>query len=259
MTDRANSVNTPQITVLDTGGQYCHLIARKIRELGVYAEVRPSETPASQLAGRKGLIISGGPSSVYDAGSPTVDPAIFNGDHAVLGICYGLQLMAHLLGGAVLKGEKGEFGLATLELDPPSADPLFRGLPPRQQIWMSHRDVVTGLPGGFSVLGATGTCAVAAMAEPSRRLYGVQFHPEVIHTRQGAEILSNFLFSICGCERDWDPKHRIPAIEEDIRRVAGDATSSSSSAAEWIRRWPTRSACGRWARTECAAFTWTPA
>ena len=221
MTHRAPSVNKPQITVLDTGGQYCHLTARKVRELGVYAEVRPSETPAGDLAGRKGLIISGGPSSVYDAGSPTVDPAIFTGNHAVLGICYGLQLMAHLLGGVVLRGEKGEFGLATLELDPPPADPLFRGLPTQQQIWMSHRDLVTGLPGGFSVLGATGTCAVAAMVEPKRRLYAVQFHPEVIHTRHGMEILSNFLFSICGCERDWDPKHRIPAIEDEIRRVVG--------------------------------------
>jgi GMP synthase (glutamine-hydrolysing) len=218
VTDRASS-NPPQITVLDTGGQYCHLIARKIRELGVYADVCPSETPASELAGRKGLIISGGPSSVYDPGSPTVDPAIFRGDHAVLGICYGLQLMAHLLGGKVLKGEKGEFGLATLELGAPSTDPLFHGLPERQQIWMSHRDLVTGVPNGFSVLGASGVCAVAAMVEPSRRLYGVQFHPEVIHTRKGTEILSNFLFSVCGCERDWDPKHRIPAIEEDIRRV----------------------------------------
>ncbi len=144
--DRATSVNTPQITVLDTGGQYCHLIARKIRELGVYADVRPSETPAGELAGRKGLIISGGPCSVYDPGSPTVDPAIFSGDHAVLGICYGLHLMAHLLDGTVLKGDKGEFGLATLELDSPSSDPLFRGLPSRQQVWMSHRDVITGLP-----------------------------------------------------------------------------------------------------------------
>src|SRR5207302_5139646 len=109
------SRSMPQITVLDAGGQYCHLIARKIRDLGVYAEVRPSDTPASELAGRKGLIISGGPDSVYDTGSPTVDPAIFAGEHAVLGICYGLQLMAHLLGGVVLKGEKGEFGLATIE------------------------------------------------------------------------------------------------------------------------------------------------
>lgn len=221
MKDRA-SVSTPQITVLDTGGQYCHLIARKVRELGVYAEVRPSETPASELSGRKGLIISGGPSSVYDPGSPTVDPAIFDSGSAVLGICYGLQLMAHLLGGAVQKGDKGEFGLATLDVGAPSGDRLFEGLPSRQQIWMSHRDTVVGLPGGFSVTGATGSCAVAAMAEIKRKLYGVQFHPEVIHTKQGTEILSNFLFGICGCERDWDPKHRIPAIENDIRRVVGN-------------------------------------
>ena len=221
MKERA-SVSTPQITVLDTGGQYCHLIARKVRELGVYAEVRPSETPARELTGRKGLIISGGPSSVYDPGSPTVDPAIFESGSAVLGICYGLQLMAHLLGGTVQKGDKGEFGLATLDVGPASEDRLFEGLPSRQQIWMSHRDTVVGLPGGFSVTGATGSCAVAAMAEIKRKLYGVQFHPEVIHTKQGTEILANFLFGICCCERDWDPKHRIPAIEEDIRRVVGN-------------------------------------
>jgi len=222
VTDQATSVATPQITVLDTGGQYCHLIARKVRELGVYAEVRPSETPASELTGRRGLIISGGPSSVYDAGSPTVDPAIFSDGAAVLGICYGLHLMAHLLGGTVLKGEKGEFGLATLDVDSPSSNLLFQGLPPRQQIWMNHRDVVTGTPAGFSVIGATGSCVVAAMAEPERRLYGVQFHPEVIHTPRGMELLSNYLFAICGCQRDWDPTHRIPAIEEDIRRVVRD-------------------------------------
>src|SRR5439155_21372334 len=103
----------------------------------------------------------------------------------------------------------------------PSGGALLHGLPSRQQIWMSHRDVVTGLPAGFNVLGATGYCAVAAIAEPNRRLYGVQFHPEVIHTRQGTEILSNFLFGICACERDWDPKHRIQAIEENIRRTVG--------------------------------------
>jgi GMP synthase (glutamine-hydrolysing) len=221
VTDRLASIKNPQITVLDTGGQYCHLIARKVRELGVYAEVRASETPAHELAGRKGLIISGGPSSVYDAGSPTVDPEIFRAGTPVLGICYGLQLMAYLLGGKVLKGEKGEFGLATLDLGA-NGDPLLEGLPSRQQIWMSHRDVVAGLPQGFSVLGATGTCAVAVMAEPVKRLYGVQFHPEVIHTPKGKELLANFLFGICGCERDWDPKHRIPAVEDEIRRVVGE-------------------------------------
>ncbi len=222
MTDRSVSISTPQITVLDTGGQYCHLIARKVRELGVYAEVRPSDTPATELAGRKGLIISGGPCSVYDQGSPTVDPAIFDGGPAVLGICYGLQLMAHLLGGAVLRGKTAEFGLATLELDHSCGDPLFGGLAARQQVWMSHRDVTTDLPGGFSVTGTTSACAVAAMAEPVRRLYAVQFHPEVVHTRSGAEILSNFLYRICGCERDWEPRHRIPSIEDDLRRVVGD-------------------------------------
>ncbi|MBI1789754.1 MAG: glutamine-hydrolyzing GMP synthase, partial [Acidobacteria bacterium] len=210
----------PQITVLDAGGQYCHLIARKVRELGVYAEVRRSETPAPELAGRRGLIISGGPSSVYEPGSPTVDPAIFGDGHGVLGICYGLQLMAHALGGQVRKGDKGEFGMATLEIR--AADPLFAGLDTRQQIWMSHRDLVAAVPAGFSVLATTATCPVAAMSEPGRKLYAVQFHPEVNHTRQGKEILRNFLFSICGCERDWDPSHRIPIIEEEIRQTVGD-------------------------------------
>src|SRR4051794_36693179 len=134
-----------QIAVLDAGGQYCHLIARKVRDLGVYAEVRASETPAAELATAKGLIISGGPSSVYDPESPTVDPAIFSLGIPVLGICYGQQLMAHLLGGEVRPGVKGEYGLATLELD--GADnAMFRGLAGSQQVWMSHRDVVGRVP-----------------------------------------------------------------------------------------------------------------
>ena len=206
--------------MLDAGGQYCHLIARKVREAGVYAEIRPSETHAAEMASAKGLIISGGPSSVYDPGSPTVDPAIFSSRQPVLGICYGQQLMARLLGGAVRKGEKGEYGLATLDLDA-SADPLFSGLAGRQQIWMSHRDVVTSVPDGFSVVGRTATCAVAAVAAPERNLYGVQFHPEVVHTTRGREILSNFLFRICGCSPDWDPSHRLPQLEQEIRDYAG--------------------------------------
>ena len=209
----------PQIVILDAGGQYCHLEARKVRDLGVYAEVRPSETPAAELAGARGLIISGGPNSVYEPGSPTVDPAIFAGGQAVLGICYGQQIMAHLLGGEVRKGEKGEYGLATLELDE-TTDPLFAGLAGRQQIWMSHRDLVGAVPPGFSVAGRTGTCAVAAIAAPARKLYGVQFHPEVAHTARGREYLANFVFRVCGCVADWDPRHRAPAIEEEIRQSA---------------------------------------
>jgi GMP synthase (glutamine-hydrolysing) len=210
----------PQIIVLDAGGQYCHLIARKVRDLGVFAEIRPSETCAAALSSVMGLIISGGPSSVYDPGSPTVDPAIFSSGQPILGICYGQQLMAHVLGGCVQKGDKGEYGLATLDLDA-SSDPLFSGLSGRQQIWMSHRDVVAAVPQGFSVVGRTATCAVAAVAAPERKLYGVQFHPEVVHTTRGLEFLSNFLFRICGCTRDWDPSHRAPVIEQEIRDYVG--------------------------------------
>ena len=209
----------PQITVLDTGGQYCHLIARKVRDLGVYSEVRPSETPAAQIASRKGIIISGGPSSVYEEGSPTVDAGIFSSGPAVLGVCYGQHLMARLLGGIVEKGTKGEFGLALLDLEAPS--PLFEGVANHQQIWMSHRDVVRALPDGFQILARTSTCPFAAMGHRDGRLYGVQFHPEVVHTHQGKEILSNFLFRVCGCRKDWNPKHRVPLIEEKIRDAAG--------------------------------------
>ena len=169
----------------------------------------------------KGIIISGGPASVYDPGSPTVDAAIFAHGQPVLGICYGQQLMAHLLGGQVRRGEKGEYGLATLELDE-TTDPLFAGLGGRQQIWMSHRDVVGVLPEGFSATGRTETCAVAAIAAPQRKLYGLQFHPEVVHTARGKEYLANFLFRVCGCQKDWDPRHRVPMLEREIRECVGD-------------------------------------
>ncbi len=218
--DHRQQGSSIQITVLDTGGQYCHLIARKVRELGVYADVAPSETPAAELAGRKGLIISGGPRSVYEAGSPGVDPEIFRSGQPVLGICYGQQLMARMLGGEVAKGDKGEFGLATLEIVHPA--PVFAGFNAAQQIWMSHRDTVTAAPPGFTVTARTSTCKVAAMADVPRGLYGLQFHPEVAHTTRGVEILSNFLFRVCGCERDWEPRHRIPQIEAQIRDCVGD-------------------------------------
>jgi GMP synthase (glutamine-hydrolysing) len=207
---------TPQIVILDAGGQYCHLEARKVRDLGVYAAVYPSDTPAGEIAFAKGIIISGGPSSVYDPGSPQVDPAIFAHGQPVLGICYGQQLMAHLLGGEVTRGEKGEYGLATLELDD-TTDSLFSGLAGRQQIWMNHRDVVGTVPEGFSAVGRTDTCAIAAIAAPQRKLYGLQFHPEVVHTVRGMEFLSNFVFRVCECVKDWDPRHRVPAIEREIR------------------------------------------
>lgn len=210
----------PQITVLDAGGQYCHLIARKVRDLGVYAEVAPSETPAAELAGRKGVIISGGPSSVYDPGSPTIDPRLLYSGVPVLGICYGQQLMAHILGGRVEKGERGEYGFAQLDLL--RGDGLFRGIQGRQQVWMSHRDAVLAPPAGFEVLGSTATCTVAAMASPERGLYAVQFHPEVAHTPCGTQVLRNFVFAACGCVKDWDPAGQVESVENQIRDAAKD-------------------------------------
>lgn len=210
----------PQVIVLDTGGQYCHLIARKIRELGVYSEIRPSETPASELTGARAVVISGGPSSVYEPGSPDVDPKVFLGGQAVLGICYGQQLMARHLGGVVEKGEKGEYGLAHLERL--AETPLDAGLPPRRQVWMSHRDTVTQEPPGFLRLAQTSTCAVAAMGDPARKLFAVQFHPEVVHTEGGQRVLENFLFRVAGCKKDWSPRLQIERIEDEIRSVTAD-------------------------------------
>jgi GMP synthase (glutamine-hydrolysing) len=212
-------LRTPQITVLDAGGQYCHLIARKIRDLGVYADVKLSETPASELIGRKGIIISGGPDSVYEAGSPQIDPHILTTNSAVLGICYGQQLMTHVLGGGVRKGEKGEYGFARFHTRPHA---LFANLNSELQVWMNHRDQVQSVPEGFEVLGGTSTCAVAAMAHRTRPLMAVQFHPEVAHTEQGHQILANFVFGVCGCVKDWDPKDRIGPIEKEIRSIAAD-------------------------------------
>jgi len=180
----------------------------------------PSETPAAALAGRRGVIISGGPSSVYDDGSPTVDPAVFASGAAVLGICYGEQLMAHLLGGSVQPGERGEYGFAQLEIVQTSR--LMSGVEGKQQVWMSHRDLVAAVPEGFETFARTETCPIAGMTNEARKLYAVQFHPEVAHTPCGRTILSNFVFGICGCEKDWDPAGQILAIEEHIRKTVGD-------------------------------------
>jgi GMP synthase (glutamine-hydrolysing) len=209
---------TPQITVLDAGGQYCHLIARRVRDLGVYAEVKASDTPAAELEDRRGIIISGGPASVYEAGSPTVDAAIFELGAPVLGICYGLQLMAHNLNGKVSQGVKGEYGLAQLQvLD---HDRLFEGFGSAPEVWMSHRDLVSEVPEDFVVTARTATCPIAAMANDWRKLYGIQFHPEVVHTEGGNVLLGNFLFAICGCSQDWEPARQLEEIEAEIRRTA---------------------------------------
>ena len=207
----------PQITVLDAGGQYCHLIARKVRDLGVYAEVAASETPASELAGRRGIIISGGPSSVYDPGSPTIDPLLLSSGTPVLGICYGQQLMAHILGGHVRKGDRGEYGFA--QLDMARTDGLFRGISGRQQVWMSHRDAVQSPPPGFDVLAQHrdlygGRHGIAR----ARTLRGAVSSGGRAHALRHANPVELRVRQVCGCVKDWDPAGQVQAVEDQIRR-----------------------------------------
>ncbi|MDQ2712072.1 MAG: glutamine-hydrolyzing GMP synthase [Acidobacteriota bacterium] len=209
-------IASPQITVLDTGGQYTHLIARRVRELGVYADVRPSETSADELSSRKGIIISGGPASVYETGSPDIDSKLLKSGVPVLGICYGHQLLARHLGGTVQKGTRGEYGIAQLRVT--CEDALWTGVD-QSQIWMSHFDSVAAVPSGFRITASSGISGVAAMSDPRRKLFGIQFHPEVVHTHAGQRVLENFIFDICGAERDWDISKRVPLVEDQIRSI----------------------------------------
>jgi GMP synthase (glutamine-hydrolysing) len=204
---------------LDTGGQYTHLIARRVRELGVYADVQPSDTPAWELRSRKGIIISGGPSSVLEPGCPDIDPDVLSAGVPVLGICYGHQLLAHHLGGRVKKGQRGEYGVAHLTVTQP--DPLWDGVE-KSRIWMSHFDSVSEIPPGFQVTASTDISGVAAMSDPKRKLFGIQFHPEVVHTQAGKRVLENFVFGICHAEKDWNISQRVPLVEEQIRAIVGD-------------------------------------
>jgi GMP synthase (glutamine-hydrolysing) len=191
------------IIILDFGSQYTQLITRRVREQQVYAEIARFDTPAAALAARapRGLILSGGPASVYEPDAPACDPAVFDLGIPILGICYGMQLTARLLHGRVKPGQAREYGPARVEITDP--DLLFRELEDRLDVWMSHGDQVDQLPPGFQVLARTDTCPVAAMADPARRVFGLQFHPEVAHTPRGREILRRFLFDACGCRGDW--------------------------------------------------------
>jgi len=207
-----------RIAVLDSGGQYCHLIARKVRELGVYAEIRPVGTTAARLSNCRGVILSGGPASVFEPGSPQPDPALFRLSVPLLGICYGHQLMARHLDGGVAPGVTREFGPAMMTVE--SGGSIFKGLGRREQVWMNHGDHVAELPPGFRAMARTRDCAIAAMGDERRRFYGLQFHPEVTHTRRGVEILRNFLFRVCGCRGDWRPEGQVRQITGAIRRRA---------------------------------------
>ncbi|MFQ5876144.1 MAG: glutamine-hydrolyzing GMP synthase [Acidobacteriota bacterium] len=204
------------VLVLDFGSQYSQLIARRIRELKVYSELVRFDTPVEALRARgaKGLVLSGGPDSVYAPRAPRLDRGVFDLGVPVLGICYGMQLMAYVLQGRVQRSEGREFGPSDLEVL--GGSPLFEGTPAAQPIWMSHGDEIRQPPDGFSVIARSTSSRCAAMADASRRLYGIQFHPEVSHTRHGSEILRNFLYRICGCSGSW----RIASfLEESVRAI----------------------------------------
>ena len=208
------------IVILDFGSQYTQLIARRIRELDVFSIVLPCTTALADVLALKpkGIILSGGPSSVYDEAAPKADPAVLGTGVPLLGICYGLQFMAHHLGGRVAPAAAREYGHAEVQLTADSA--LFRGLPSVLEVWMSHGDHAETLPPGFKVIARTSN-AVAAVADESRKMWAVQFHPEVAHSRQGLELLRNFVVDLCGAAQDWTPAHFIETTVARIREQVG--------------------------------------
>ena len=210
------------IAVLDFGGQYTQLIARRIREQEIFSAIVPCNASIEEIKRLQpaGIVLSGGPSSVYDVDAPACDPEILRLGLPVLGICYGMQWMARTLGGNVVKAERREYGPATLDREKDSA--LFGGLPQHLKVWNSHGDHVAGLPAGFETTGRTDN-AVAAIEDQSRRLYGVEFHPEVLHTERGTEILRNFVFAVCGAKKNWDRASFISETVEAIRKRVGNA------------------------------------
>ena len=209
------------IVILDFGAQYSLLIARRVREWGVYCELLPHDAPLEKVAelNPKGFILSGGPNSVYDPGAPLAPAYVFESELPVLGICYGMQLMAHQLGGAVAPGARREFGPALIEVEEHSA--LFRDLSSTLSVWMSHGDQVSQLPPGFRSLARSGNSPYAAIADENNH-YGIQFHPEVVHTPQGAEMLRNFLFNVCRCQGGWTARAVLERAVEDVRRQVGE-------------------------------------
>ena len=208
-----------RIGVLDFGGQYTHLIANRIRRLRVYSEIVSPEDDSDRLRNFKGLILSGGPSSVYDADQPGFNPNLFDLGIPVLGLCYGHHLMAQTLGGEVRPGRTKEYGAAQLDIREKTG--ILEGLDDVETVWMSHGDYVAQAPPGFRVTGSTASCAIAAMGDPERNLYGLQFHPEVTHTPEGMRMLENFV-TLCGCERTWTMENYIESSIQAIRDRMGD-------------------------------------
>ncbi|HID79103.1 MAG TPA: glutamine-hydrolyzing GMP synthase [Aquifex aeolicus] len=210
------------IVVINFGSQYVQLIARRVRELNVYSEILPWDTPLEEIIKRKpkGIIFSGGPASVYSKDAPLPPEGIYDLGIPILGICYGLQVLAHQLGGKVAPADKHEYGRATLTVL--KENKLFKGLPKEFQVWMSHADKVTELPQGFEVLAVSDNAPFAVIANPEREFYGVQFHPEVTHTQYGRQIIANFVFEIAKANRNWFMENFVEEQIKKIREQVGD-------------------------------------
>ena len=218
----APAAATEEVVVLDYGGQYSQLIARRVRECGVFSELLPHHVGAEEVARRrpKGVILSGGPASVYEQGAPVLERELLALGVPVLGICYGMQLLARELGGQVEGAEVGEFGRSQLTVSEQGR--LLAGTPPEQTCWMSHRDTVFSPPPGFTALASSTASPVAAFESTARGVYGIQFHPEVVHTPYGQQVLTNFLEDVCGCDRTWSASSVIEEQIERIRAQVGD-------------------------------------
>ena len=210
-----------KVIVLDFGAQYGQLIARRVRDLRVYSEILPCDTPADEILAEQpsAIVLSGGPASVYAQDAPEPDPAVFDLGIPVLGFCYGQQIMAKTLGGMVGHTDIGEYGPAAITRVAPSR--LLEGTPEEQTVWMSHRDSVAMVPEGFSITSSTSVCPVASMECADRNLYATQFHPEVRHSTYGTQMLSNFLFGICGLEPSWSMDNLIDSLVDDVRSRVG--------------------------------------
>jgi len=209
------------ILIIDFGSQYNQLIARRVREHHVYCQIEPPDIPLDQIRTLQpeGIILSGGPASIYEKGSPKVDPGIFELDIPILGICYGMQYMVNILGGAVAGSNKREYGFAALTVK--DGGGIFRGIEKETTCWMSHGDSIQALPAGFQATAVTDNTPVAAAEDREKKFYGFQFHPEVVHTREGKRMLENFLFRICSCEKTWTMKSFARDAVEEIRSQVG--------------------------------------
>ena len=210
------------VIVLDFGGQYKELIARRVRECGVYSVIKPGDTPVEELMRLNpiGMITTGGPSSVNDESSPKCSPELFSLGVPILGICYGFQLMSYTLGGVVKSCDVSEYGQTECDINPDSM--LFKGLSEEQVVLMSHTDFVAELPEGFKRIAVTKNCPTAAIENPEKKLYGVQFHPEVEHTANGIKMIRNFLYNVCGAVGDYSMDDYIERQVEAIRKQVGN-------------------------------------